>query len=102
MKIFALDNLLKKKKEHIRSCVQCQKSKPFHSFPTPPLVPLEQPSSPNHRLHIDLFGPLAATEGGKKYICVLTDSFSKDVELVALPNKEASTVAKAILDTWIT
>ena len=33
---------------------------------------------------------------------VITDSFTKYVELVALPNKEAGTVAKAIVDTWVT
>ena len=32
---------------------------------------------------------------------VITDSFTKYVELVALPNKEASMVAKAIVDTWV-
>ncbi|MEM6602318.1 MAG: DDE-type integrase/transposase/recombinase, partial [Verrucomicrobiota bacterium] len=89
-------------KEHVDHCVECQKCKPHGKFLTPPLVPLEQPCNPNHRVHIDLFGPLAATGGGKKFIMVMTCAFTKYVELLALPNKEAATVAKGIMDTWVT
>ena len=56
---------------------------------------------PNHRVHIDLFGPLATSGNGKQYIMVMTDAFTKYVELVALPNKTAEVVAKAIYETWI-
>ena len=88
--------------KHIKSCVECQRTKPTKKFPMPELVPLEQPDHPNHRVHIDLFGPLIASDKGKKFVCVMTCAFSKYVELVALPNKEAATVAKAIMDTWVT
>ena len=67
-----------------------------------PLKPLPQPENPKHRIHVDLFGPLATGGSGKKFVMVITDSFTKYVELVALPNKEAGTVAKAIVDTWVT
>ena len=89
-------------KEHIKSCHQCQSTKP-HSRPNRvPLKPLEQPNTPNHRVHVDLFGPLTSSEKGKKYIMVMTDAFTKYVELVALPNKEASVVAQAIYECWLT
>ena len=89
-------------KDHIRKCVECQRSKP-HSRPLRvPLQPLEQPSEPNHRIHVDLFGPLTSSGKGKKYVMVITDAFTKYVELVALPSKEASVVSKAIYETWIT
>ncbi len=39
--------------------------------------------------------------GGHKYVLVKTDAFSKLAELVPLKDKEAGTVAKAIVDTWI-
>lgn len=35
-------------------------------------------------------------------VCVMTDAFTKYVELVALSSKTAEEVAKAIMDTWIT
>ena len=67
-----------------------------------PLRPLEQPATPNHCIHMDLFGPLATSGSGKKYVMVITDAFTKYVELVAIPKKEATVVARAIMETWIT
>jgi hypothetical protein len=52
-------------------------------------------------VHADLFGPLKTSDKGKKFILCITDAFTKYVELVALPNKEAATVAEAIFDKWI-
>ena len=89
-------------KEHIEACKECQASKPWGRDQRVPLKPLPQPADPNHRIHVDLFGPLAASGSGKKYVIVITDSFTKYVELAAIPNKEAGTVAKAIMDMWIT
>ena len=64
------------------------------------LTPWPQSERFNARVHIDLCGPMqSATEN--KYVAVMTDSFSKWVELQAIPNKEAITVAEAILNTWI-
>ena len=89
-------------KAHIKTCLPCQKTKP-HSGPVrPPLTPLEQSISPNHRVHIDLFGPLQTSSSGKKYVMVMTDAFTKYVEIVAIANKEASSVASALMDVWIT
>ena len=88
-------------KKHIEECVDCQKNKPYRRPPRVPLQPLQQPALPNHRLHVDLFGPLAISGNGKKYIMVMTDAFSKYVELAALPNKTAEVVSKEIFNTWI-
>ena len=87
---------------HVAACVDCQRTKPYRVHPRAPLHPLPQPSAPNHRVHIDLFGPLATSESGKKYIMVMTDAFSKYVELASLRSKEAEEVARALYDTWIT
>ena len=39
--------------------------------------------------------------GDKKYILSMTDAFTKYVELVVTPSKEAGDIAKAIFDRWI-
>ena len=44
-------------------------------------------SQPNQCIHVILFGPLK-TSKGKKFLLVLTDAFTKYVELVAIPNKK--------------
>jgi hypothetical protein len=53
------------------------------------------------RVHMDLFGPLKTSGSGKKYIMCITDAFSKYVELVAIPDKSATTVASALFSRWL-
>ena len=95
-------NIIKDVEYHVRHCIPCQQSKVGSRHARPPLQPLPQPPNINHRVHMDLYGPLAVSERGKKYVMVLTDAFSKYVELVALENKEAATVARAFFETWVT
>jgi len=59
------------------------------------------PTEPGQWVHADLFGPLKTSDKGKKFILCIMDAFTKYVELVTLPNKEAATVAEAIFDKWI-
>ena len=80
-------NMAKEVETHVKNCLECQKSKPW-SKPAPvPLKPLPQPMAPNHRIHIDLFGPLSTSGSGKKFVLAITDAFTKMVELVAIPSK---------------
>ena len=60
------------------------------------MKPIPLAAAPNHHIHVDLFGPLKVTEGGKKYVCVITDAFTKYVELTAIPDKTAKTMARTI------
>ena len=56
---------------------------------------------PNNRIHVDLFGPLKMSEHIKKYILYITNTFKIYAEVIAIPNKEATTIAQAIMDNWI-
>jgi Reverse transcriptase (RNA-dependent DNA polymerase)/RNase H-like domain found in reverse transcriptase/Integrase zinc binding domain/Integrase core domain len=87
--------------EFIKSCHKCQTTKKYHPLGKQPIQPLPQCSQLNQRIHADLFGPLKTSEKGKKYILCITDAFTKYVELVAISNKEASTIADAIFQKWI-
>jgi hypothetical protein len=87
--------------DHLQSCHKCQIRK-VNDTPSPTLLtPLPQPTEPNQRIHADLFGPLKISGNNKKYILCMTDAFTKYVELVAVENKEASTVGSAIFERWI-
>jgi hypothetical protein len=86
--------------EHLKTCDKCQITKSGKTAPEL-LSPLPQCTEPNQRIHADLFGPLKTSSGDKKLILCLTDAFTKYVELVTIPNKEAFTVATAILNRWI-
>jgi Integrase zinc binding domain len=83
--------------EHLQSCDKCQLTKVGKVQPEL-LSPLPQCTEPNQRVHADLFGPLKCPHGDKKFILCVTDAFTKYVELVVIPNKEALTVATAILN----
>jgi hypothetical protein len=93
-------NMEKDITEHLRRCDKCQITKVGKMAPEL-LSPLPQCTEPNQRVHADLFGPLKTPDGDKKFILCLTDAFTKYVELVVLPNKEALTVATGILNRWI-
>jgi hypothetical protein len=86
---------------HLKSCHRCQMRRRNDRPPPMLLSPLPLPTKPGQRVHADLFEPLKTSDKGKKFILCITDAFTKYVKLVALPNKEAVTVAEAIFDKWI-
>ncbi len=87
--------------DHIQKCHKCQARRTDHKAPPQLLSPLPQCTEPNQRIHCDLFGPLKISGNAKKFILCMTDAFTKYVELVALPDKEALTVTSAIFNRWI-
>ena len=87
--------------DHIQKCHKCQARRKDYKAPPQLLSPLPQCTEPNQRIHCDLFGPLKISGNAKKFILCMTDAFTKYVELVALPDKEALTVTSAIFNRWI-
>ncbi|XP_067667689.1 uncharacterized protein [Haliotis asinina] len=66
-------------------------------------APLQQYSvgAPLERLAMDILGPFPVTESGNRVICVVGDYYTKWVEAYALPNQEAKTVARALVEQFI-
>ena len=62
-----------------------------------PLKIWKTPTHRNMRIHMDLVGPLTPS-CGYKYILTITDAFTRYTELVAIPDKKTTTVAKELLD----
>ena len=85
----------------VKSCERCQKRSTVPATPPATLQPLPLLTDPNQRVHADLFGPLRTSASGKKFILVITDAFTRYVELIAINNKEAECVAEAIFNHWI-
>ena len=54
--------------------------------------------SPMQMVAVDILGPLPTTSSGNKYVLVAGDYFTKWMEAYAIPNQEAVTVAKKLLD----
>ncbi|UYV84436.1 K02A2.6-like [Cordylochernes scorpioides] len=57
--------------------------------------------APFERIAIDVAGPIPVTEDGNKYLLVAMDYFTKWPEVYAIPNQEAATVARVIVDNLI-
>lgn len=57
--------------------------------------------APFERIAIDVAGPFPQTENGNKYILVAMDYFSKWPEVYAMPNQEATTVARVLVDNLV-
>ena len=52
-------------------------------------------------LFVDLVGPMPVTREKKKYILTLEDGFTRYAMAIPLHNKEAATVSKAIMETYV-
>jgi hypothetical protein len=86
--------------DHLRRCQVCQKTTNKGILPLGPLSPLPEARKPNERVHIDLFGPLLAEDRSARYVCVMTDAFTKIVRLAEIPDKQALTVAECFINQW--
>jgi transposase InsO family protein len=56
---------------------------------------------PMEEISIDLKGPYPETTRGNKWVLVVVDSFTKWMEAYCLPDSEAPTVARALIDGFI-
>ena len=84
---------------YIRSCDVCQRRKRPGLTPRAPLQKYVI-GYPMERVCIDLSGPLRITPRGNRYIMVICDYFTKWSQAIAIPNKEAKTVAEAYVTQW--
>jgi len=84
----------------VASCDVCSATKAPNRYPKAPLgtIPV---GAPMDRLFTDLLGPLPETPRGNKYILVVTDHFTKWVEIFAVPDQMAQTCASVILNEVI-
>ena len=84
-------------KEFVRACVPCARTKAGFRVSGKELqqLPLR---GVMFRWGIDFAGPLPTTNRGNRYILVCIEHCTKWVELIALPRKTASNVARAFLE----
>ena len=86
---------------HVKACFNCNRSKHLRRRFRSPLQELTM-GAPMEKLHMDIMGPLPKSTRNNIYVLVIICQFSKWVELVALPNQLAETVANAVIDSTIT
>lgn len=77
-------------------CDTCQRTSRKLSISRHELNPVPV-VSPWYHIGMDLIGPISPmSHQGNKYIMTLSDYFTKFVEAIPIPDKEAATICKAI------
>ena len=85
---------------YIRKCDICAVDKKPMKTPRAPLGSLRA-GAPGDCLATDYLGPLPVTERGNRYILLLTDHFTKYVEIIAVPYMTAEVCAAKILNEYV-
>ena len=84
----------------VKSCRKCSINKKPHRKAKAKLgtfhagVPMEQ-------VHLDILGPFPKSHSGNVYILMLVDQFTKWLECYPLPDQNAETMAKAMVEGFI-
>ena len=84
----------------LRYCKRCTNCVTYHrsKLPKQGLLQPVLAGAPMERLSIDLSNPHPRTQRGSVYILACIDAFSKWVEVFPIPNKEAATVARVLVE----
>jgi hypothetical protein len=82
----------------VRQCHRCIQTKKGVRKGNP--LQQKRVGMPLERMACDIKGPLVKSAKGNEVILVLTDYFTKWTEAYALPNQQAETVAKAIVENF--
>ena len=83
--------------EWCRVCEVCAVKKGPPHAPQAPLQ-LMSVGAPMERVAVDVAGPFPVSSSGNRFIIVIIDYFSKWPEAFAVPNQEAATVARVLVD----
>ena len=84
----------------VRRCVICQQRKPPTHSKRAKLVTY-QVGVPWERVAADVAGPFPTTRNGNRYILVVQDYCTKWVEVFAMPDQTAETIATLIVDNIV-
>ena len=85
---------------YIRKCDICAADKKPMKTPHAPMGSLKA-GAPGACVATDYLGPLPVTDRGNRYILLLTDHFTKYVEILAVPNMTAEVCAARILNEYV-
>ena len=94
---FYWPNLKQDVEIHVKSCYACNRSKHLRRKYCAPLQE-HTTGAPMEQIHIDIMGPLPMSKRGNTCCLVIVCQFTKWVEIVSLPDQQAETIARAMVD----
>ena len=88
-------------RNYVKGCDVCLRRKgPVKTKRAP--MKIVEAGIPMERIATDILGELPETESGNRYILVISDYYTKWTESFPMPNMEARTVARIIVEKVIT
>lgn len=85
---------------YIKRCDKCRLNKPKFKN-VEPLVLVDTPASVFESVVIDTIGPFMLSENGNRYGLTLICELSKYLVVIPIPNKDSSSVAKALVNEFV-
>jgi transposase InsO family protein len=98
--IYWWPTLRKDCEDFVKNCVSCQQRSPYGRTKAT-LQELPATDRPFDFIAVDIVGPFPRAENGDKYILSIMDHFSRYLEMVAIPDQTAETVAAALVRRWV-
>ena len=97
---FYWHNLSQDCTEYVKGCSICNQNKKPHIKPRAALKSYHA-GFPMERVHLDILGPFNTSESGNNYILMMIDQFTKWIEMAALPDQTAASVAYKFVTHFI-
>ena len=83
----------------ISTCQICQRRKPIVPKPRAPMQ-IYTTGAPYERISMDVCGPLVTTPRNNAYVLVVSDHFTRYTRAFAMPDQQATTVARILIYEW--
>ena len=99
LKRFYFDDAREIIRDYVRSCHACQVAKTTQNKAAG-FASLFPAKYPNEQIAIDIAGPLPRSKRGNTHIIGIIDRFSRFTRLIAVPQTDALTVARALYTHW--
>ncbi|CAB0039647.1 unnamed protein product [Trichogramma brassicae] len=101
-KNYTWSGIMRDTRDYVRSCTTCKEVKKNR---TPPYTQsAHKPTKPWDTVALDLMGPYPATADGCRHLLVITDLFSRWVEIFPVASTDATTIAdrleKEVFTRW--